>query len=274
MRIVLVLALAVTSLAAQRPIVRITNTTRPDGNDFHIGDRYEIEISGVAQQPVSVRTTRNGWTDWSPVIALTDVNGLWSTTGRFEKGDFGDWSEVWTVGGKLAAPAMHFSVGAPCLIGGQIMISQISRYIAQTCETPEGRETFTTPSGEELFRTPDGRVVPGHARADMTAEQFHAEIIQDFILGDREQVHAKYTGRGDEAGNRILQLIGVNALSESEMRKVLSVIRVAFEQPEAIPPGLKYPSRTLLLLRQLADSTDQEGLKQQIAETIAHVHAQ
>jgi len=70
-RILSVLAVAVTSAVAQGPIVRIANTTRPAGNDFRIGDRYEIVISAVAQQPVSVRTTRNGRTDWSPVIALT-----------------------------------------------------------------------------------------------------------------------------------------------------------------------------------------------------------
>jgi hypothetical protein len=74
-RILSVLAVAVTSAVAQGPIVRIANTTRPAGNDFRIGDRYEIVISAVAQQPVSVRTTRNGRTDWSPVIALTDMHG-------------------------------------------------------------------------------------------------------------------------------------------------------------------------------------------------------
>jgi hypothetical protein len=274
MRILSVLAIAVTSAVAQGPIVRITNTTHPASNDFHIGDRFEIVISAVAQQPVSVRTTRNGRTDWSPVIALTDMNGRWSTTGRFEKGDFGDWSEVWTVGGKLAAPAIHFSVGAPCLSGGQNMISQISRNRAQTCETPEGRQTFVTPSDAEPFRTPDGRVVPGHAHANKRAEQFRAELIQDFIVGGGEQVLWKYTGTGDEAGNRVLTLIGVNALSENETRKVLSIIQVAFEKPERIPPGSKDLSRTSLLLQQLADSTDQESLKQQIAEAMAHVQAQ
>ena len=273
-RILSVLAVAVTSAVAQGPIVRIANPTRPAGNDFRIGERYEIVISAVAQQPVSVRTTRNGRTDWSPVIALTDMHCRWSTGGRFEKGDFGDWSEVWTVGGKLAAPAIHFSVGAPCLSSGQNMISQIGRNRAQTCETPEGRQTFVTPSDAEPFRTPAGRVVPGRAHANRGAEQIRAEVIQDFIVGEGEQVRWKYTGTGDEAGNRILKLIGMNALSENETRKVLSIIRVAFERPERIPPGSKDPFRTSLLVRQLADSTDQESLKQQIAETMAYVQAQ
>jgi hypothetical protein len=108
----------------------------------------------------------------------------------------------------------------------------------------------------------------------MTAEQSRAAITQDFIVGGGEQVRWKYTGVGDEAGNRILKLVGVNALSENETRNVLSIIQVAYDRPERIPPGLKNPSRTLLLLRHLADSTDRESLRQQIAETISHVQAQ
>jgi hypothetical protein len=259
MRFLLVLAVAVMPAIAQGPIVRIINITHPAGNDFRIGDDYEVAISAVAQQPVSVRTTKNGRTDWSPVIAMTDVNGRWSTTGQFEKGDFGDWSEVWTVGGKLAAPTIRFTVGAPCLISGLNMISQISRARAQTCDTAEGRQTFVTSSD---------------AHVDMSAEQMRAEVIQNFILGEREQVRSRDTGRGDETANRILELIGVNALSENETRKVLSIVRVAFERPERIAPGSKGSSRTSLLLRQLADSTDEGSLKQQIAETTAYVQAQ
>ena len=45
MRILSVLAIAVTSAVAQGPIVRITSTTHAASNDFHIGDRYEIVIS-------------------------------------------------------------------------------------------------------------------------------------------------------------------------------------------------------------------------------------
>jgi len=54
---------------------------------------------------------------------------------------------------------------------------------------------------------------------------------------------------------------------------VLSIIRATFEKPERIPQSAKDPSRTLHLLRNLADSTDQESLKQQIAETMAYVQA-
>ena len=54
---------------------------------------------------------------------------------------------------------------------------------------------------------------------------------------------------------------------------MLSIIRAAFEKPDRIPQAAKDPSGTLLLLRNLADSTAQEGLEQQIAETMAYVQA-
>lgn len=104
MRLLLILAVAVAPAIAQGPVVRLTNATRPARNDFQIGDRFEIAITGAARQPVSVRTTMKGRTNWGPVIGWTDMGGRWATTGQFEKGDFGDWSEVWTVGGKLAKP--------------------------------------------------------------------------------------------------------------------------------------------------------------------------
>ena len=71
-----------------------------------------------------------------------------------------------------------------------------------------------------------------------------------------------------------MKMIGVNALAEDETRSVLSIVRSAFEKPDCIPQAAKDPSRTLLLLRHLADSTAQESLKQQIAETTAWVQVQ
>lgn len=273
MRILLVLAVAGIPAMAQSPVVRLTNTTRPAASEFQIGDQYEVVIAAAAGQPVSVRTTMNGRRDWGPVIASTDMNGRWSTAGRFEKGDFGEWSEIWTVGGMLATPAIHFSVSLPCLGGGQGYMFQSGPNKAAACETPEGWQSVGT-HYEEPFRTPDGRVVPGRVRANDTAEQLRADFIQDFVAGGGKEIRIKQMGVGDEAGNRILKLIGVNALSEDETRKALSVIRAAFENPESIPAGARDPSRTLLLLRQLADSTEKESLKQQIAEAMAYVQAQ
>jgi hypothetical protein len=272
LRILLVLALAIVPLAAQGPVVRLINASRPTSTDFQIGDRFEIVITGAANQPVSVRTTMQGRTDWGPVIGWTDLSGRWSTTGQFEKSDFGDWSEVWTVGGRRANPDVHFFVGAPCLKGGQGFFSQFSLAMVMTCETADGPQTFSTPNSTGAFRTPDGRLVPSAGRSDMTAEQYHAEIMQSLITGG---LNGRGSGRlGDEAGDLIIKIIGANALNEAETRNVLSITRAAFETPDRIPQGLKNPVKTLSLLRSLEDSAVQGNLKQQIAETIVYFQAQ
>src|ERR1700719_2986854 len=99
MRILLILGVAVIPAIAQSPVVQLTNATRPASRDFQIGDRFEIVITGAANQPVSVRTTMQGRTDWGPIVGWTDLSGRWSTAGQFDRGDFPGGSEVWTVGG-------------------------------------------------------------------------------------------------------------------------------------------------------------------------------
>src|ERR1051325_9094489 len=112
MRGLLILAVAVIPAVAQNPVVHLTNATHPASREFQVGDRFEILITGAANQSISGRT------DWGPIIGRTNTSGRWSASGQFEKGDLGDWSEVWTEGGKVANPALHFSIGAPCLTGG------------------------------------------------------------------------------------------------------------------------------------------------------------
>jgi hypothetical protein len=272
MRVLLTLALAVVPVLAQSPIVQLNNTTRPASKDFEIGDRFEIVITADPGQPVSVRTTRLSLTDWGPVIGWTDSRGRWSTAGLFEKSDFGGWSEVWTVGGKLANPTVQLSVGAPCLKGGQGSIFFSGPNVLQSCETAEGPQTFATPSAPDPFRTPDGRLIPGRARSNMTPEQYHAEIMQYSITNHTEDVRSRELG--DAAGALIAKIIGVNALSEEETRNVLAIIHAAFKKPEGIPEDAKDPSETLLLLRNLADRAGQESLKRQIDQTVAYVLAQ
>lgn len=77
-------------------------------------------------------------------------------------------------------------------------------------------------------------------------------------------------GLGDETAGLISHLIGVNALKEEETRNLLAIVRAAFGKPENIQPSAKEPSRTLLLLRHLADVTDEGILKREIIETIAY----
>lgn len=278
MRVPLLLVLAIIPAAAQSPLVRLLNASRPISRDFQVGDRFEILITGAPNQPVSVRTSMHGRTDWSPIIGSTDSTGRWSTGGQFEKSDFGGWREIWTVGGKLASPAIQFSVNAPCLPGGQGQSFISGPNIILSCETTGGTQTFVTPSLSDPFRTPDGRLIPGR-RTEETPGQYHTEIIQDLIAGgtemraDRISLQSSRGGLGDETADLISKLIGVNALNEDETRNSLAIIRAAFEKPETIQPSAKEPSRTLLLLRHLADFTDQDSLKREIAETIAYVQA-
>jgi hypothetical protein len=78
---------------------------------------------------------------------------------------------------------------------------------------------------------------------------------------------------GDETADLISKLIGDNALTEDETRNSLAIVRAAFEKPENIQPTAKEPTRTLLLLRHLADITDPSNLEREINETIAYFQA-
>ncbi len=267
MRMFFMLAMAT---IAHGQVVDIINMTHPASNEFQIGDRFEIRIRGMADQPISVRTIRNGRIDWGPIINRTDASGLWAMNGRFERQDFGEWNEAWTVGGKLAKPVIHFSVGAPCLQGRQGLI-MMSQAMAVTCETVEGSQTFVTPSDAEPFRTPDARLVTGQG-SNLTVDEYQAKIMQ-YLITDHTN-NAKSRALGGEAEALIANIIGPNALSEAETRNVLSIIHAAFEKPDRIPQVGKETTRTLLFLQNLTNSTDQESLKQEIAGTIAFVQAQ
>jgi hypothetical protein len=268
MRILLTLALAAIAVFAQAPAVLLKNATRPESKDFQTGDRFEIVITGGANQPVSVRTTRRTRTDWGPVIGWTDGSGHWSTAGQFEKSDFGDWAEVWTVGAKIANPALHFWVGGACLKDGQGFLASTGCCTSLSRDTAWGPQTFATPSDPDPFRTPDGRLVPGRERSRMTAEQHHAEVMQ-YLISSPPGGGTGSGEFGDQAGALIAKIIGVNALSEDETRNVLAIIHAAFEKPDRIPEEAKTPSATVLLLLNLANSAGSASLKQEIAETMA-----
>ena len=270
MRFLLGLMLIAGSAIAQthESTATILNLSRVAAKDFQVGDRFEIVISGAAKQPVSVRTTMQGRTDWGPVIGWTGSDGRWSSEGQFEKSDFGDWREVWTVGGKQVSPAIQFSLGAACLSGARGGMVATGQHRMMFCGTAQGSETFSTPSDGDFFHTPDGRTVPGRVRLNRTSEQYHAEIIEAMLTGNTDP-HAG--ALGDEAGATILKMIGVNALSDGEVRAALSIIRDAFDSPKRIPEPPKNPVETRLLLQKLTDFTSDEGLRQQIAGTLAHL---
>jgi hypothetical protein len=275
MRVLLTLVLAIVPAAAQIPLVSLLNASRP-GSDFQIGDRFEIVITAAPNQVVSIRTSRQGRTDWSPVVGSTDSTGRWSTGGQFEKRDFGSWGEIWTVGGKLASPVIRFSVNAPCLPSGQNQSFMSGPNMVLNCQTTEGTQTFATPSLSDSFRTPDGRLIDGRA-SERTQEQYYSELLQHFMANGMGTtpvaLQSSRGGLGDETADLISRLIGVNSLNEDETRNSLAIVRAAFDKPENIQPTAKEPSRTLLLLRHLADITGPGSLKREIDETIAYFQA-
>ena len=273
MRILLTLILAVSS-AAQVPVVSLVNASRP-GSDFQVGDRFELVITAAPHQPVSVRTYRQGNTDWSPTIGSTDNTGHWSTTGQFARSDFGSWKEFWTVGGKLASPS-QFDVKAPCLPNGWQFLEMMGAHMAVTCETSDGIQMFSTPGSSDSFRTPDGRLVEANP-SGKTQEQYDGELLQHYMatgIGAKPvSLQSPRGGLGDETAELISKLIGGNALTEDETRNVLAIVRAAFAKPENIQPTAKQPWRTLLLLQRLDEITGPGDLKREIGETIAYFQA-
>jgi hypothetical protein len=138
------------------------------------------------------------------------------------------------------------------------------------CETAEGMETFTTPSEGDTFRTPDGRIVTGNIPGN-TPEAYHTGVLQSMLgsLPDGDWSSAL----GDNAAVYIAKLIGVNALSDSETRNALSIVRNAFSKPVHLTETERNPIATMLLLQKLSGETGDANLKRQISETIAFVLA-
>ena len=269
MRLLFIFIVVSVAAFAQSPAARIINTTRPGSAGYLIGDHWEILVSGAANQPVSVRTMRQGRTDWGPAIGSTDANGRWSVTGSFEKADFGGWNEVWTVGGKATNPVVSFDVTAPCIPGGRMLYSQMGLATFLTCDTAEGQESFASPSDSDPFRTPDGRVIPGRVRTAETAEQYRMQVMESMIGAGNTQA----SKLNAESGDLVMKMTGVNALTAAEIGNVLLIVRAAYEQipfraGEAQKPGI------LLLLQRLDGETDQPGLKREIARTIDFVRVQ
>jgi hypothetical protein len=146
----------------------------------------------------------------------------------------------------------------------------LGAFSAETCETAEGTKTFPTPSYADSFRTPDGRIVS--ARRPSTVEEHRTRMLESLILDDR-------SGRGsglygDEVAALITKLIGANALTESEIQNAVRIIHEAFERPNRSQSHWAEPSATVLLLQNLESQTQQESLKQEIAETINYVQLQ
>ena len=248
---------------AQTPGAQLVNLSRVGSTDFQVGDRFELVITAWANEPVSVRTTRNSVADWSLIIGWTDQSGHWSREGQFEKADFGLWNQGWTVGGKRTVQPLTFFVTGSCLTNRPGAMEQSGPNISMSCETASGEQTFVTPSFGASFRAPDGRVVPG-LKGSGTPEQRMGILIEE--SGGPSGL------AGDAAAVLIAKVIDSNALDEREIRNVMQIIRLAFQNVDRNEPTENNPVATLSLLKHLADDTDAAKLKKEIAATISFVH--
>ncbi len=145
------------------------------------------------------------------------------------------------------------------------------------CETTEGTQTFQTPSFPDSFRTPDGRLINGRAISERTREQYQSEQLGYYMANGMGTTPVSFQSSqgelGDETADLISKLIGVNALKEDETRNLLAILRAASQKPASIQPTAQEPTRTLVLLRHLADITEPGKLRQEIDETIAYFQA-
>ena len=92
-------------------------------------------------------------------------------------------------------------------------------------------------------------------------------------MGDLIEASGGHSGRhGDEAAALIAKVIGVNVLNDRETRNVLSIIRLAFQNRNVVPPTSN--PATLQLLRSLTAVTEDEILKKEISGTVAFVMTQ
>jgi len=96
-------------------------------------------------------------------------------------------------------------------------------------------------------------------------------VIQGSIVISLGGVDLVYVGLNVVLTSVETALRTIEADQRKSDRKVADAL---LENPHRIPPAAKDPSETLRLLRNLADSTDQENLKQQIVATMANVQAQ
>ena len=91
-----------------QPTARIDNITRP-GQDFQVGDYFNLQIHGSPNHWVSVHATHDGISSQAD-FGQTDSQGNWRLSEPMASGSVGNWSETWYVGGIQATPTLYFTV--------------------------------------------------------------------------------------------------------------------------------------------------------------------
>jgi hypothetical protein len=110
-------------LASTSPTVSLTNLTHPNlAPNFETGDTYSITVIGTPNQPVSMVQTVNGSTSLQS-FGNTDSYGRLVINYVEQTGNIGSYTQVWSVGGIQASPAVSFMVGQ--LGGGTVSTTEL-----------------------------------------------------------------------------------------------------------------------------------------------------
>jgi hypothetical protein len=92
---------------------RLENLSRPGAADFLVGERWRVTVTGPPGQPVAIQSaTQNGQSRGSTTYGATNASGGFTLEGAMTPDAQGTWTEVWSVGGRAAAP-FSFKVITP-----------------------------------------------------------------------------------------------------------------------------------------------------------------
>lgn len=94
---------------ATKTLVSLINVTHPQ-SQFHVGDVFQLLVTGPPNSPVTGLGIHNGNVPPSPAsFGSTDANGRLTIGGTMDASTVGTWQETWQVGG--SAPAtINFTV--------------------------------------------------------------------------------------------------------------------------------------------------------------------
>ena len=107
------------------PTIQLQNLTHPNlGTNFAVGDTYRLRITGPPNQPIVLVQTANGGTA-TQSFGNTDAYGRGVIDYVEQTANIGTYTQVWSVGGREASPAISFVVGQ---LGGGVVTTTETGY--------------------------------------------------------------------------------------------------------------------------------------------------
>lgn len=78
-------------------------------SEIRVGDRYQVEIHGPADESVTLTAVHNGQVTTS-ISGYTDSDGCRVIDGVMQEPQIGEWRQSWSVGGRCLTPELVFTV--------------------------------------------------------------------------------------------------------------------------------------------------------------------